>query len=310
MVGLPHIVIREEVSRALDQGGPVVALESTLITHGLQAPLNGETAAEMEREVRTAGATPATIAVIDGTIRIGLCGQELHDLASAVHAVKISSRALPGAVSERLTGGTTVSATMFVSAAVRIGFFATGGIGGVHHGADQTGDVSSDLTELARTPVAVVCSGVKSILDIGRTLEYLETSGVPVYGYQTDSFPGFFSGESGFRAPQRLDGPEQAAAAWRVHRELGLPGGIVIACTPPAGVANAEDLDRAVQQANAEAFEQGVRGGEVTPFVLRRVAELTNGASLQVNTALLRSNARTAAEIAVAGTSSNRSPRQ
>lgn len=296
-----HLIeISDDVAAALDRGEPVVALESTLITHGLPWPVNRDTALDMEREVREAGAIPATIAVLDGAIRVGLSGEEIERLSGADGQLKISSRGLAYAVATGRTAGTTVSGTMWVASRAGIPFFGTGGIGGVHIGAEKTGDVSNDLSELARTPVAVICSGVKSILDIGRTLEYLETVGVPVFGYRTDEFPAFFSGRSGHPAPYRLEGPDQVASVWQVHRTLGQKTGIVIACPPPVAVEDQDQMQRAIDQANREAADNGIHGGEVTPFVLRRIAEITDGASVQVNTALLRHNARIAAEIAVA----------
>jgi pseudouridylate synthase len=296
----PAIHLSDEVATALEEGRAVVALESTLITHGLPRPLNYQTAGEMEQEVRAAGAVPATICLLDGSIHVGLRDHELSRLAEVEDAIKISSRGLGYAVATRQNAGTTVSGTMWIASQVGIDIFGTGGIGGVHYGVSETGDISTDLTELTRTPVAVVCAGIKSILDIGRTLEYLETVGVPVFGYQTDAFPAFFSGVSGFPAPYRLESPAQAAAVWRAHRELGLPSGAVIACPPPIDVEDSDDLESAIEQANHEAIQQGISSGDITPFVLGRIAEITDGASVRVNIALLRNNARIAAEIAVA----------
>jgi pseudouridylate synthase len=294
------IQLSDEVATALDEGGAVVALESTLITHGLPRPLNYQTAAEMEQEVREAGAVPATVCLLDGTIRVGLHDHELVRLAALDDAIKISSRGLGYAVATGRNAGTTVSGTMWIAAQVGIDFFGTGGTGGVHYGASETGDISTDLTELTRTPVAVVCAGVKSILDIGRTLEYLETAAVPVFGYRTDAFPAFFSGVSGFSVPYRLESPGQAAAVWRAHRDLGLPSGALIACPPPVSIEDGNALESAIIQANEEAIQKGISSGDITPFVLGRVAEITDGASVRVNIALLRNNARIAAEIAVA----------
>jgi pseudouridylate synthase len=294
------IHLSDEVATALDEGRPVVALESTLITHGLPRPLNYQTAAEMEQDVRDIGAVPATICLLDGVIHVGLREAELSRLAELDNAIKISSRGIAYAVGTYRSAGTTVSGTMWIASKVGIDIFGTGGIGGVHYGASETEDISTDLTELTRTPVAVVCAGIKSILDIGRTLEYLETAGVPVFGYQTDAFPAFFSGISGYSAPYRLESAEQAANVWRMHRELNLPSGSVIACPPPISVGDGESLETAIRQANQEAIEQGISSGDITPFVLRRIAEITDGASVRVNVALLRNNARIAAEIAVA----------
>jgi pseudouridylate synthase len=294
--------LSQEVTEALAAGQPVVALESTLITHGLPHPLNWHTARGMEQDVRDVGAIPATICVLDGEIRVGLAEDELERLADFDDAIKVSSRGLPYAVATRQTAGTSVSGTMWIAHHAGIMFFGTGGIGGVHVGASESGDISTDLAELARVPVVVVCAGVKSILDIGRTLEYMETVGIPVYGYQTSEFPAFFSGNSGFPAPYRLSSAHQVADVWHSHQALGLPGGMVVACPPPVTVDDGADLQAAIEQANREVIEQQVRSGDVTPFVLNRVAEITDGASVRVNIALLRHNARIAAEIAVAYT--------
>jgi pseudouridylate synthase len=297
---LNYVKFGEEVRAALEEHRPVVALESTLITHGLPRPLNEQTAREMEQEVRDVGAIPATICLLDGIIRTGLSDDELARLASLDDAIKISSRGLAYAITRKRNAGTTVSGTMAIANQVGIQFFGTGGIGGVHFGASETGDISTDLSELSRTPVAVVSAGIKSILDIARTVEYLETAGIPVFGYQTDEFPAFFSGASGITAPYRIDTPEEAAAVWHTHREIGLPTGMLIACPPPVTVEDATALEGAIQQANREVMEQGISSGAVTPFVLKRIAEITDGASVRVNIALLRHNARIAAEIAVA----------
>lgn len=300
MNGLSLFTICDEVADAQSRGKPIVALESALITHGLPYPLNLQTALEMEQEVRDAGATPATICILDGEIRIGLSTDQATRLAESNDPIKVSSRGIAWATATGKTAGTTVSGTMWIAGLTGIQFFGTGGIGGVHHGAAESGDISTDLLELARTPVAVISAGVKSILDLGRTLEYLETAGVPVYGYQSDEFPAFFSGVSGFPAPYRLENAAQAAAVWHRQRQLELPCGAVIACPPPVNADDADALQPAIDQANREAREQHVRGGDITPFVLRRIAEITDGASIRVNIALLGNNARIAAEIAVA----------
>ncbi len=289
-----------EVEQALLANQPVVALESTLITHGLPYPLNLQTAQQMEQEVRNAGATPATICLLDGEIRVGLNDDELSRLAEPGDTVKISSRGIGWAIATKQTAGTTVSGTMWVAAKVGIELFGTGGTGGVHVGASETGDISTDLFELARTPVAVVSSGVKSILDIGRTLEYLESVGVPVFGFQTDQFPAFFSGSSGHSAPMRLENAVEAARTWQVHRDLGIETGMLIACPPPITLDDAGMLQQAVDQANREARKAGISSGAVTPFVLGRIAELTDGESLRINTALLKHNAAIAGSIASA----------
>lgn len=289
----------DEVREALGEGRAVVALESTLITHGLPRPLNEETALAMEAEVRSEGATPATIAVLDGEVCVGLSGEELTRLAAAEDALKVSSRGLGYAVALGRTAGTTVSGTMYAAHRAGIRYFATGGIGGVHRGAARTGDISTDLLELSRTQVAVVCAGAKSILDIGLTLEYLETLGVPVLGFGTREFPAFFTSHSGYDAPHPVDDAQQAVRVFRAHRRLGLRGGVLIACPPPASDTDEASLERSIAQAVAEAEQSRILGTEVTPFLLRRVGELSGGASVRVNLALLLNNARIAAELAV-----------
>lgn len=295
-----YIKMRDEVAQALGEGRPVVALESTLITHGLPHPLNAETALAMEREVRSTGAVPATVAVLGGMLRAGLSEAEIEQLAATENALKVSSRGLAYALASGRTAATTVSGTMWVAKVAGIRYFATGGIGGVHRDASRTGDISTDLLELSRTSVAVVCAGAKSILDIGRTLEYLETAGVPVLGYKTTEFPAFYTPHSGYSAPYTVRSPKEAAAVFRAHRRLRLPGGVLIACPPPASDADKTALESAIAQAVGEAGERGISGGEVTPFLLGRVAELSGGASLRANLALLHNNARIAAEIAAA----------
>lgn len=295
-----YVKLSTEVTQALGEGRPVVALESTLITHGLPRPLNSETALAMEAEVRSTGATPATVAVLDRRLRVGLAPGEIEQLAASESVLKVSSRGLAYALATGQPAATTVSGTMWAAKLAGIRYFATGGIGGVHRGAARTGDISTDLLELARTQVAVVCAGAKSILDIGLTLEYLETAGVPVLGYETREFPAFFTSHSGYQVEHSVDSAREAAAVFRAHRRLGLPGGMLFACPPPTSSADEAVLESAIQQAVAEAEAQGVRGGELTPWLLRRLAELTNGASLEANLALLRNNARIAGEIAVA----------
>jgi pseudouridylate synthase len=299
------IRIQDDVRSAIECDYPVVALESALITHGLPYPQNLETARAMEHEVRNAGAVPATIAVLDGKICVGLSDTEQEELTKTTAAIKVSSRGLAYAVATRRTAGTPVSGTMWIANHVGIRFFGTGGLGGVHFGASETGDISTDLTEMSRTPVTVVSSGVKSILDIGRTLEFLETVGVPVFGFKTDAFPAFYSGSSGFNVSERLNSATEAAHVCAAHRELGLPSGILIACPPPILPQDEQALASAIEQANDEARNQQIHGGDVTPFVLRRVAELTNDMSVDVNIALLKNNAKIAADIAVAASSLN-----
>lgn len=298
----PELVYAEAVRQALDGGQAVVALESTIITHGMPFPDNLELAQQAEQTIRDAGATPATIAIRNGQIRVGLSGRELGRLARPDSgADKCSRRDIPFVVQVGGTAGTTVAATMIIAAMAGIRVFATGGIGGVHRGAAASFDVSADLQELARTPVAVVCAGPKAILDIGLTLEYLETHGVPVVGYQTGELPAFYARESGFKVDYRLDSPADIAAALATKWSLGLEGGVVIANPVPAehGLER-KRLEQFIEQATREAVEHGVAGKRVTPFLLKRIQELSDGESLQTNVHLMINNARLAAEIAVA----------
>jgi pseudouridine-5'-phosphate glycosidase len=293
------IAINEEVRTALADGAPLVALESTIVTHGMPYPANAETAAAVEATVRTAGAVPATVAVIEGQIRIGLSAAELLRLASLSGVEKASRRDLAALVARRASGGTTVAATMLIAAKAGIAIFATGGIGGVHRGAATTFDVSTDLRELGRTPVAVVCAGCKSILDIPKTLEVLETEGVPVLGYGADEFPAFFSRTSGCAVARRCDTPRAVADIIRAQRRLGLDGGILIANPiPEADALPAAEIEASIAAAVVEAEAAGVAGKALTPFLLARVNELTAGRSLTANIALVKNNARLAAEIA------------
>lgn len=291
--------ISPELQQALQGGAPVVALETTVITHGLPRPINLEIGLALEEEVRRAAAVPATIGVVRGKVRVGLSAAELEHLATASSVVKISRRDLGLARARGLDGGTTVAATMLIAHAAGIKLFATGGIGGVHRGV--SGDVSADLPELARTPVAVVCSGAKSILDLARTLEWLETAGVPVLGWQTDEFPAFFAATSGLPVSARLEDAASAAAVIEAHWSAGLGSGLMIAVPCPAPEAVPQRL---VEAALAEAIERaersGVRGQDLTPFLLARLAEMTDGATLRANQALLRHNAHVAAQVASA----------
>ncbi len=292
-----HFLITPEIAQAVDAHQPVVALESTVITHGLPYPENLALARDMESEIRQQGATPATIAVIEGQITIGLSDAQLEALARGAAAHKISSRDFAAAIAKRWNGGTTVAGTLVAAHAAGIGVFATGGIGGVHR--DAPTDVSADLTQLSRTPVVVVCAGAKAILDLPATLEMLETLGVPVVGYQTDDFPAFYSSSSGLKASARADSPVEAAAIAHAHWSLGLESAILVAQPPPAEAAlPLEAVNDAIQQALSEAQARHIRGQAVTPFLLARVSELTGGASLRTNLALLRNNARLAAHIA------------
>jgi pseudouridine-5'-phosphate glycosidase len=296
------IDVSPEVAGTLAAAGAVVALESTIISHGMPYPDNLATARAVEQVVRDAGAVPATIAVVDGRVRVGLDDAALERLASGGDEVaKASRRDLPVLVARKATAGTTVAATMFLAHAAGIGVFATGGIGGVHRGVERTLDVSADLTELGATPVTVVCAGAKSILDLPRTLEVLETEGVPVIGIGTDEFPAFFSRESGLPVPHRVDTVAELAAVVAAHRDLGLPGGILVANPIPAAAAiPAAEITAWIEEALADADRLGVSGKDVTPYLLGRIVELTGGASLVANVALVKDNARLAAELAVA----------
>ncbi len=291
-----------EVREALDRGAPVVALESTIVTHGMPYPDNVSTARAVEAAVRAGGAVPATIVVLRGRIRVGLDEAEIEALGRAEGVMKLSRADLAYAVAMRRDGSTTVAATMICAHLAGIRVFATGGIGGVHRGMETTLDVSADLDELGRTPVTVVCAGAKALLDLPRTLEYLETRGVPVVGYRTDRFPAFWSRDSGLPAPLRLDSAVEIAALAAAQRRLGLTGGVLVA--NPVAAADeipAGEIAEHIEEAVADATRRGVGGKGVTPFILSRMLELTDGRSLRANVALILGNARLAAEIAVAG---------
>jgi pseudouridine-5'-phosphate glycosidase len=291
--------LRDEVQEALDQGRAVVALESTVIAHGLPHPTNLKVARRMEEIVRRHGAVPATIAVLEGQLRVGLTDEELEYMATAKGIRKASRRDLPVVVARGGDGATTVAATATIAAWAGIEVFATGGIGGVHRGAPF--DVSNDLPTLASVPVAVVCAGAKSILDLRATLEWLETAGVPVVGYGTDEFPAFYARQSGLPVDVCVDTPQEAAAIMRASRQLGLPGGTLIAVpVPVAHELPAEHLEAAVAAALSEAQAEGIEGSALTPFLLDRVAQQTGGTSIKANVALLENNAAVAAQIAVA----------
>ncbi len=300
----PHrlLAVAPEVAEAVSAGRPVVALESTVISHGMPYPANVETARELEALVRAEGAVPATIAVIDGRIRIGLADADLVRLASGRESVrKLSRRDLPIGLAQGGLGATTVAATMIAAELAGIRVFATGGIGGVHRDAARTFDISADLTELARTPVVVVCAGAKSILDLGLTLEALETRGVPVLGYRTDCFPAFYCRASEFPVDARVETPEEVARICRMKWDLDLGGGVVVA--NPISEAHAMDpsaMAEVISSALDDARKKGVAGKALTPFLLGRVSELTGGRSLEANIALIRANASLAARIAAA----------
>jgi pseudouridine-5'-phosphate glycosidase len=295
------LAISPDVAEALDAGAPVVALESTIITHGMPYPRNLETALAVEAVVRDSGSVPATVAVVDGRPTVGLDPAGLEKLAAAEGVAKASRRDLAPLVATRGSAGTTVAATMFLAHLAGIGIFATGGIGGVHRGAETTFDVSADLDELARTPVTVVSAGAKSILDLPKTLEALETRGVPVIGFGTDEFPAFFSRSSGLAVEHRVDTPGQLAAVIVAHRALGLPGGILVANPVPTDDAlDAAEIDAAIVEAVADAERAGVGRRELTPYLLARIVELSGGRSLTANVALVLNNAELAARTAVA----------
>ncbi len=300
----PYLDIHPGVAQALAERRPVVALESTIISHGMPYPQNVATALQVEAEVRTHGAVPATIAIVGGRLKAGLSADEIEALGRAGQGVaKVSRRDMPFIVSAGAMGATTVAATMLIAAMAGIRVFATGGIGGVHRGAQQSFDISADLQELARTPVAVVCAGAKSILDLGLTLEYLETHGVPVVGYRTPWLPAFFTRESPFKVDYQLDSAEAIAAALHAKWAMGLNGGVVVANPIPQEHAMPQvAIDAAVTQALQEAAEQGISGKASTPFLLARVCEITGGDSLASNIHLVLNNARLAAGIAAAYT--------
>ena len=291
--------IKPEVEKALDEGTPVVALESTIISHGMPYPKNVETALAVEEVIRKNGGVPATIAIIGGRIKIGLTADEIEYMAKADSVLKVSRRGFPLVISEKLDGATTVAGTMIAANMAGIKVFVTGGIGGVHRGAGESFDISADLEELKMTDVAVVCAGVKSILDIGATLEYLETSGVPVITYGADSFPAYYSRESGFPAECRIDEPEKIASLIRTKDQLGLRGGILIACPIPAEDEIAFDkMDVVIKKALRECEEKGIKGKRITPFLLSKVKDLTEGSSLEANIKLVLNNADIGAKIA------------
>ena len=292
--------IAPEVREALEHGRPVVALESTIISHGMPYPQNVETALRVEAAIRECGAVPATIAVIGGRLKAGLSEAEIEHLGRSGRAVaKASRRDLPVLVARGLDGATTVTTTMIIAHMAGINVFATGGIGGVHRGAETTMDISADLEELARTPMMVVCAGAKSILDLGLTLEYLETKGVPVIGFGTDELPAFYTRRSGFSVDYRIDTPEELAAAFRASLEMGLGGGMLVTNPVPEEYSMDPDvINAAIEEALADAARLGVRGKETTPFLLARIKDITGGDSLAANIQLVLNNARLAARTA------------
>jgi pseudouridine-5'-phosphate glycosidase len=295
-----YLDLSPEVDAALKAGKPVVALESTIISHGMPYPQNVETALKVEQTIREGGATPATIAIIGGRLKAGLTPEEIEYLGKKGTAVtKASRRDLPVLVARGQDGATTVTTTMIIAAMAGIKVFATGGIGGVHRGAETTMDISADLEELARTPVMVICAGAKSILDLGLTLEYLETKGVPVIGYGTEELPAFYTRKSGFKVDYRVDSPEELAAIFKAKLEMGLGGGMLV--TNPIPEAYSMDptrINKAIDEAVAEAQQRGIHGKETTPFLLAKIKDITGGDSLASNIQLVLNNARLAAKTA------------
>jgi pseudouridine-5'-phosphate glycosidase len=293
----PNFTLSPAVARALQVKAPIVALESTVITHGLPRPQNLELAKDMEMEVRRANATPATVALLDGRIRIGLSDEELARLSESDATLKVSHRDFATAITKKLSGGTTVAGTMFAAHKVGIKVFATGGIGGMHK--ESPFDVSTDLRALSEIPMIVVCAGAKAILDLPATLEYLETMGVPVVGYQTDEFPAFYSRESGLKVSVRLDSPKEIADFAKAHWELGMGSAILVTNPIPEMEAIPKStMEPMISKASEEAIQNQIHGQALTPFLLSRISELTEGKSLKANLALLLNNARLAAQIA------------
>ncbi len=296
-----YLDVSAEVREALEAGKPVVALESTIISHGMPYPQNKETALKVEEIIRANGAVPATIAIIGGRLKAGITPEEIDYLGKKGHEVrKTSRRDLPVVAAQKLDGATTVATTMIVAAMAGIKIFATGGVGGVHRGAETTMDISADLEELSMTPVMVVCAGAKSILDLGLTLEYLETKGVPVVGYKTEILPAFYTRESDFKVDYRLDSPREIADAWTAKLDMGLKGGMLVTNPIPEQYAMDKDyITKCIDEAIAEAEEKGIKGKDSTPFLLAKVKEITGGDSLDANIQLVFNNAELASKIAV-----------
>ena len=295
-----YLDIKPEVKKALEEGKPVVALESTIISHGMPYPKNVETAKKVEQILRDKGVTPATIAILDGKLKVGINDEELEHLGKSQNVLKTSRRDIPFIVAKKLDGATTVATTMIIAALAGIKVFATGGIGGVHRGAQETFDISADLQELAHTNVAVVCAGAKSILDLGLTLEYLETNGVPVIGFGTEELPSFYTRKSGFKVDYRVDSAKEIADTIKAKWDLGLNGGLVI--TNPIPEEDEMDYDtitKAIEDAVKEAEEKGIKGKESTPFLLAKIKEITGGDSLESNIKLVYNNTKLAADVAL-----------
>jgi len=295
-----YIDFSEEVKTALEEKKPIVALESTIIAHGMPYPENIETAKEVERIIREEGAVPATIAIIKGKIKIGLKDEDLEFIGRSKDVIKASRRDIPIAIAKKLSASTTVSATMICADLADIKIFVTGGIGGVHRGAEETFDISADLEELSRTNIAVVCSGAKSILDLPRTLEYLETKGVPVIGFKTIEFPAFYTRSSGLFLDYRAESEEEVARILKTKWDLGLSGGVVIANPIPEEYSlDKKYMDEIIERAIKEAERRGVRGKALTPFLLDKIKELTGGESLKANIELVKNNAKVGARISI-----------
>jgi pseudouridine-5'-phosphate glycosidase len=296
-----YLDISKEVKQAIENNQPVVALESTIISHGMPYPKNVETALKVEQIIRDHGAIPATIAILNGRLKVGLSHDEIEMLGKAGDVVKASRRDIPFIIAKELNGATTVASTMILADLAGIRVFATGGIGGVHRGAETSFDISADLIELAQTNVAVVCAGAKSILDIGLTLEYLETHGVPVVGYQTDELPAFYTSKSGFAVDYRVENPDELAVAIKAKWDLHLQGGLIVANPiPKAYEMDPKVIDQAIAEALKQQLVAGIKGKESTPFLLAKVKELTGGDSLDSNIQLVYNNAKVGAQLAVA----------
>lgn len=294
-----HLDVNPEVVKALEEGRPVVALESTIIAHGMPYPKNVETALAVEEVIRANGAVPATIGILSGRIKIGLTKEEIEYMAHAENVLKVSRRDLPLVISKKMDGATTVAGTMIAAHMAGIKLFVTGGIGGVHRGAGESFDISADLEELKMTDVTVVCAGAKAILDIPATMEYLETAGVPVIAYGIDEIPAFYSRKSGVSAICRLDSPEEIGTLISMKEELGLKGGVLVTCPiPEKDEIPAEEINVVIDKAIEEAEEKGIKGKESTPFLLSKVKDLTEGRSLEANIKLVLNNAEIGARIA------------
>ncbi|KGG79543.1 pseudouridine-5'-phosphate glycosidase [Caloranaerobacter azorensis H53214] len=295
-----YLEINSEVKKAIEKSDPVVALESTIISHGMPYPQNVETAKKVERIIRENGAIPATIGIIKGKLKVGLSEEEIEYMGKAKNVFKVSRRDIPFIIAKQLDGATTVASTMIISALSGIKVFVTGGIGGVHRGVQETFDISADLMELANTNVAVVCAGAKSILDIGLTLEYLETHGVPVIGYNTDEFPAFYTRKSGFKVDYRVDSVNELAEIIKIKWDLKLNGGLVIGNPIPEEYEMDYDMiNKAIDDAIIEANKRGIRGKDVTPFLLSKIKQITEGKSLESNIQLVYNNAVVGSKVAV-----------